>query len=54
MEAIDLKTEEEYEAALAEIEGLMDVEDEEDPRFHRLLELVDQVVRYENIHYPME
>ena len=43
----------EYNAALAEIDTLMDAEPGT-PECDRLLELVDAVEAYEDVHYPIE
>ena len=55
-----IRTEEDYEAALARISELMDalsppegqIEDEDDPRRLELDVLSDLVERYEDKHYP--
>lgn len=48
-----IKSESEYEAALAEIEKLWDSK-EGTPEACPLDELVELVVQYEEVHYPIE
>jgi antitoxin component HigA of HigAB toxin-antitoxin module len=51
-----IANEEEYEAALAEVRRLMDLDEEPDPSTpdgQKLDELAERIHAYEQIHYPM-
>jgi HTH-type transcriptional regulator/antitoxin HigA len=48
----EIKTEEQYEIALAEVMRLFDAEPDT-PEEKRLVELIELVKAYEDVHYPM-